>query len=403
MKVLQISTNWGHGGPGGVEKDLYYQLKQDGDTCLIAYGRDSVPSEIPSIRIGNLFSVITHTLFSRLFDCSGFCSTIATRSLIKKIQLFNPDIIQIHSLLGYFIDVKTLFGFLKHCEKPIVWTIHDCWPVTGHCINFERIGCEKWIKGCYGCKLKSDYPKSWFFDFSKQNWRRKRMLFSNVPNLEIVCPSYWLKTVLNKSIFKKYKIHVIHNGIDRTIFKPVKSNIKEKYHINDKIVLLAVAGVWNEMKGEKLLYDIANKIDTKYVIVMIGKKSQKKFPKNIISIDRTSNIETLVEWYSSADIFINPTLGDNFPTVNIEALSCGLPVITNETGGSPEAVDKDCGLTVKSKTADEFVRKIEEGLSKGFSREKCVAASLKFDKELQYRKYIDVYKELLSNVEGSES
>ena len=397
MRVLQISTNWGHGGPGGVEKDIYYCLIDKGHECFVAYGRDNIPDGVPSIKIGNKISNYTHGLLSLLLDNSGFSSKTATRNFIKKIKKLNPDIIQLHNLIGYYLNVEILFNFLKSFGKPVVWTIHDCWPVTGHCINFDRINCLKWRNGCSNCELKWDYPKSLVFDGSKKNWFRKRAAFTNVPNMEIVSPSIWLSNILKQSFLNNYPIHVINNGIDLSIFTPIQSNIKTEYGIENKIVLLAVAGVWNEMKGEYLLYDVARKLDERYVIVMIGKKTRSISLKNIVSIERTSDIKTLVKWYSAADIFINPTLGDNFPTVNIEALACGLPIVTNLTGGSAEIVSERCGRIVKSRTCDEFIKMIDECVTANLSPQDCMNEALKYDKSKCFEKYISIYEHLLSN------
>ena len=394
MKILQISSNWGRGGPGGVVKDLHYCIINNGDESVIAYGRDRIPSDISSIRIGSKFDNYVHALFTRFFDRAGFGSTLATKKLIKMISANNPDIIHLHNLLGYYINIEVLFSFLKKYNKPVIWTIHDCWPVTGHCINFERINCEKWVAGCYDCKLKKEYPESYFFDLSKRNWVEKREVFTGIPNMVLVCPSKWLKNIIANSFLKDYPIFVFPNGIDLTVFHPVKSNFREKYNLDDKIVLLAVAGVWNQMKGEHLLYEISTKLNENYKIVMVGKSSRKNRPKSIIYIERTNNLEELVKWYSTADLFINPTFGDNFPTVNIEALACGLPIVTNNTGGRVEIAGNKIGRIVQTKTAEEFVDKIYECVSLNISKEECVKEARKYDKNSCFSNYLKLYDQI---------
>lgn len=398
LRVLQISANWGYGGPGGVEKDIYYCLIEKGHECYVAYGRDSIPDSIPSIKIGNRLNCYLHAFLSLLFDNVGFSSIIATKVFIKKIKKLNPDIIQLHNLIGYYLNIKILFKFLKRYGKPVVWTIHDCWPVTGHCINFDRISCDKWKNGCFNCELKKNYPKSYFLDCSKKNWINKKNIFSDVPNMEIISPSMWLKKILSQSYLSSYPIHVIHNGIDLDIFAPSYSNIKNEYDIDNKTVLLAVAGVWNEMKGEFLLYDIARKLDDKYVLVMIGKKTKPIYLPNLINIERTNDLKMLVKWYTAADVFINPTLGDNFPTVNIEALACGLPIVTNLTGGSAEIINDRCGRIVKSRTCDEFLEKIDECVSANLSSEDCIIEARKYDKRKCFSSYISIYEHLFEKI-----
>lgn len=395
MKVLQISSNWGHGGPGGVEKDLYQVIVDSGNECVVAYGRDDIPDNVPSIQIGSKFGTYCHGLSARIIDNAGFGSRKVTEQFIKKIDECNPDIIQLHNLLGYYINIEILFDYLKTCGKPIVWTVHDCWPFTGHCINFERTGCRKWIQGCHDCPLKHDYPQRYFLDNSKRNWIKKRTSFTGVPNMTIVSPSEWLRNLLLQSFMKEYPIEVINNGIDLNIFKPTESSIREKYQTENKKLLLAVAGVWNEMKGEYLLYELASKLDNPYVLVMIGTKSSKTVPSNIISLDRTDNIKELVEWYTAADVFVNPTLGDNYPTVNLEAMACGTPVVTNNTGGSGEIAANEAGRIVYSKSADEFVQKIKECYEAQIPQDRIMAKAHEFDSRKCYEKYIEIYKEII--------
>lgn len=392
MKILQISSNWGHGGPGGVVKDLYNVIEANGDECKVAYGRFDIPDDVLAIRIGTKYDTYVHGLLSRIMDNAGFLSRRATTSFVQEIVKYDPDIIHLHNLLGYYINIEVLFDYLKTCGKPIIWTVHDCWPITGHCINFERIDCKKWNRGCHDCLLKKDYPPSYLVDQSRNNWIKKKEIFTGVSNMYLVSPSKWLSKLLNNSYMSCYPIQVINNGIDLSVFKPMYSNIRKKYGLENKIVLLAVAGVWNEMKGEKLLYSIASMLNDNYRLVMIGTKSPKILPANIISIDRTDNLQELVQWYTTADVFVNPTLGDNFPTVNIEAMACGTPVVTNATGGSSEAAGNIYGRIVQSKTADEFIQKILECISNRFDPIEITEAAKKYDKSRCFKKYIELYR-----------
>ena len=399
MKILQISTNWGHGGPGGVVKDIHNYLKDKGHEPMVAYGRYDVPEDVPSIKIGSDLNIYYHVLMTRLFDSSGFSSKKATKQLVKKIEKISPDIVHLHNLIGYYLNVEILFEYLKRANIPVVWTLHDCWAFTGHCINFERKGCEKWKTECNKCPLKDNYPEAIVFDCSSANYRRKKKAFNGVPNMELVTPSGWLANLVSESYLKDYPCNVINNGIDLDVFKPIESDIREQYSLEDKKLLLCVASVWNEMKGEHIVYELAEKLDDSYAIVMIGRKSADSIPSRIIDLPRTQNIEELVKWYTAADVFVNPTLGDNFPTVNIEALACGTPIVTNNTGGSPEIAGNEYGRIVYSKSADEFIEKINECILANYSSEDCRNASLKFARDVCFEKYMDVYRRVLKDTE----
>ncbi len=399
MKILQISANWGHGGPGGVVKDIYNSIVTSGHECVVAYGRYDIPDNIPSIKIGSNIDAYIHAGMARLFDCSGFGSKHATRIFLKKVDQLKPDVIHLHNLIGYYLDIEQLFGYIKQKNIPVVWTVHDCWAFTGHCINFERVKCEKWKTDCGKCPLKKDYPQSLLLDNSKKNLKRKKYAMSNVPNMTLVSPSRWLAGYLKNTFLNEYSIEVYPNGIDLDIFKPTDSNIRERFDIQDKKIILAVASEWNEMKGEHLIYELTALLDDSYVIVMIGHKQQnKESTRKFINLPKTSSVRELVEWYSVADVFVNPTLGDNFPTVNLEAFACGTPVVTTLTGGAPEVViDSGCGRIALEKTSHSLMKAIKDCFIQKIPSDACVLAAQKYSRDICNLRYIELYQKLLDN------
>ena len=379
-RVYFINCTYGHGGPGDVAKNLFTYFRDHGIECRFACSRYGLKAK-DFFRIGNKFDAYLHYLFSLLFDSEGFNSRIATKKLIKDIQWFKPDVISLHSLVGHFLNYRILFDFFRKTNIRVVWTLHDCSAFTGHCINFERIHCEKWKEECNKCPLKRDYPRSLMFDFSKRNFKKKKECFSGLTNMELLTPSNWLKHLVKKSFLKEYKCSCIHNGIDLSCFKPMSENHKEQYQLENKVVLLFVAGVWNEMKGIRVVKDLAPLLDNHYQIVLIG-KCEEELPKTIIHINRTNDRIDLAKWYNTATVFVNPTLGDNFPTVNIEALACGKPVVTFSTGGSPESIDENSGLVVFDKDAKHLFSGIKTCLSHCkdglISEEKCLNQARSF-------------------------
>lgn len=350
MKVIQINVDWDNGGPGTIEKDIYDTLISQGHKCKIIYSRGKYPENNDLIRIGNDFDIKVHALLSRITGLEGYFSIKATKRIINVIRNYNPDIIQLHNLLGHYINHPYLFRFLKGLNIPIVWTLHDCSPFTGHCINFDRVNCEKWKIKCDKCPLYKEYPYSYIFDTSKKIFEDKQKWFSELNNLHLIAPSQWMFNIIKDSILKKKNLVVINNGINLEQFEPTKSDLRKQYKLEDKVVLLSAAYIWNEMKGIKVLKELSDKMPEKYALVLIGNNSDKSLLRNTIFIPAISDKRILAQWYSTADIFVNPTLGDNFPTVNIEALSCGTPIVTYNTGGSPEIVGSECGQIVKSNT-----------------------------------------------------
>jgi glycosyltransferase involved in cell wall biosynthesis len=401
MKVLQINSVYGIGSTGRIAKDLNDLLIEKGHESYVAYGRESITEDDNIIRIGSKLDNYFHVAATRLLDRHGFASKKATKEFIKKIDTIKPDIIHLHNIHGYYINIRILFDYLKENNQKVIWTLHDCWPFTGHCAYFDYVGCNKWKTICKKCPQKRNYPASFLVDNSKKNYMDKRKIFNGLnDNLTIVTPSNWLSNLVNKSFLKNYKTNVINNGIDLNKFQPMNSNFKNENNIQKKIMILGVASKWEKRKGFEYFIELANRIDDNKVIVLVGlTKSQKRsLPNNIIGIERTNNIKELVEIYTSADVFINPTLEDNFPTTNLEALACGTPVITFNTGGSVESVNKNVGRIVEQGDIYSIIKIINnlDGNGLKLNSKSCIEfANHNFDKNDRYADYIKIYKELL--------
>lgn len=402
MRVLQINSVCGIGSTGRIATDIHAILKEQGHESYIAYGRGNAINCDSAIRIGNKYDNYSHVLKTRIFDKHGFGSKRATKEFIAKVKELDPDVIHLHNIHGYYINVEILFEYLKEANKPAVWTLHDCWSFTGHCTNFEYTGCECWkIDGDHKCIQKRSYPKSLLFNNSKNNYERKKRAFTGVENLTIVTPSKWLAGLVEESFLGEYPIKVINNGIDLKVFKPVKNDIREKYNIGNKFIILGVANVWNQSKGYDYFIQLSRQLKHDEVIIMVGLNEGqiKKIPQNIIGIPRTKNVKELAEIYSSANVFVNPTLEDNFPTTNLEALACGVPIITFATGGSVESVVDGCGFVVEK----ENVKGIENAINQIKSSNRLIyhnnclnRANEFYDKNIKIKEYIKLYKSNIS-------
>ena len=362
MKILMVNVVCGIRSTGRICTDLAYALKQSGNEVKIAYGRKQAPAEFQdmSIRVGNGIDNLSHAALSRLFDAQGYGSVRATKKFIKWVEEYNPDIIHLHNIHGYYLNITLLFDFLKKRNKPVVWTLHDMWAFTGHAAFCVGVPCFRYIEGCFDCPRKKAYPES-LLDRSELNWRRKRNLIRSLTKLNIVVPSYWLADITKKSFLGIYPIHVIHNGVDTKNFKPVKHDIRKKYGIKKEKIALGVAAIWDERKGLMDLVELSQKLDEEYQFIVVGltNRQMESLPSNIIGIQHTNSVQELAELYSAADVFVNPTYVDNYPTTNIEAIACGTPVITYDTGGSGESASK-FGCVVKRGDKEEMKKAIKE-------------------------------------------
>lgn len=394
MKVLQINSFFSVGGPPRIVNGIYDTLKEEGYECKIAAAREKKYVLEDSIQIGTDIDVKINALKTRVLDNESFSAKKATRKFIKKIEKYNPDIIHLHNLHGYYINIEILFDYLKSADKPVVWTLHDCWAVTGHCAHFSVVKCEKWKMGCYDCPQKKEYPSSIGLDQSKKNYFRKKTAFHGVNNMTIVTPSNWLAEFIPNSILKEYPTKVIYNGIDLDTFFYIESDILKKNGLADKKIILGVAQNWAEKKGFEDFIELSKKLDASYKVVLIGLTEEQKneLPDTMFGLTRTKSVQELIKWYSAATVFVNLTYQDTFPTVNIEALACGTPVITYKTGGSPEAVDKNCGWIVEQGNVAEVARIIQNIKSKSQYFDTCIQRVKQFDRKERYTEYMELYK-----------
>lgn len=405
-KVLQINSVVNKGSTGRIAEEIGNVLMANGWESAIAYGRPSNPSNSISIEIGDFKSRGLHFLKSTFLDSHGLSSSKATLGLIERIKEEDPDIIHLHNIHGYFLNFEILFSFLSKSKIPLVWTLHDCWPFTGHCAYFSYAECEKWKtkEGCSSCPQINKYPKS-FIDKSKRNFDLKKKVFNSVNSITFVPVSYWLKNELKQSFLGNHDSVVIYNGINLAKFKPNGDDLEKQRILPNKFILLGVNTNWTERKGISEFIELSKIISEEEQIVLVGlpKKLLKSLPENIIGFERTESVEELVQFYNEADVLINPTLEDNYPTSNLEAISCGIPVITYDTGGSPESIGEGCGFKVPKKRIDLLYEKVQEIKKNGseFYRNKCRNFALEnFDQKIKFKQYLDLYQSLLKTEVG---
>lgn len=392
-KILFLNTVCSVGSTGRMVKDLYNLAKGEGYTCRVAYGRgnaDGIPHD-DAYCIGTKLSLYRTALLSRINDREGFMLKAQTKKFLDYVDEFAPDIIHIHNLHGYYLNVPLLFEYLsQHRNIKVVWTLHDCWAFTGHCAVFDETECEKWLTGCGNCPRKGTYPASLLADCSARNYAEKKRCFNLHENITVVTPSEWLAGIVRRSFLSRYPVEVIRNGIDMSFFAPTDSDIRKRYGLENKCVLLGVSLKWYASKGIEDLIELRKKLDDSFVIVIIGEGSEEYFKgEGFITLSRTNSREELAQWYTAADYFVNPTHADNFPTVNLEALACGTPVITYNTGGSPEAVDDRCGAVIYDSSYESLAEYLKT--KPRFNASDCVEHSALFDKSNALKGYLELY------------
>lgn len=399
-KIFHVSGALNFGAPGRICEQIALIAEKNGYECFVVHStRNENPSQLSHYAMTTKKDEVLHALGAKFLDLHGLLSTSKTRDLVERIKVYSPDIIHLHNIHGYFCNFKVLFEYLDTIDTPVVWTMHDCWPFTGRCFHFVGANCFKWKTGCYDCKAEPGYTVSKYYDRSKSLYELKKRLFSSVKNMTMVPVSDWQASFLKDSFLKNCNVHTIHNGVDLDKFRPMDgTRLRDKHHLHGKFVLLGVASPWNTRKGLDDFCKLRSMLDESFSIVMVGLKPEQmpKLPKDIVGITRTESQQELAEYYSMADCFVNLTYLDTFPTVNIEALACGTPVLTYRTGGSPEAVDDKTGIVVEQGEVKAVVSEICKMKLHPLSQKACRERAIQnFDKDKCFEQYIQLYDKLI--------
>lgn len=398
-KLIQINTVC-NTSTGKLMGDIQRKANELGYETLSIVGRRKVFQDIRCEKIGNGVSFWIHVIINTVFDRQGYGSYFLTKKIVSRLRKEKPDIIHLHNLHGYYINLPILFDFLsKEFKGKIFWTFHDCWPVTGHCAYFTAVGCEKWKNGCNKCPNKTEYPISLFLDASGKNYEDKRKMFNSLDNLTIITPSEWLAEIVKESYLNRYPVRVVNNGIDlkKFSYRKPQNEIFKKYGINkEKKTILGVASIWDARKGMKDFLLLAKSLSAEYQILLVGlsQKQIQGLPENIVGVGRTENQEELAMIYSLAQVFMNPSLEESFSLVTVEAIACGTPVIVLDTSAVKELVCDDNGIVLSRHEPEDYMKAIRKLEEKQLKRETIMETARKYGADAFAQKVIDLYEQM---------
>lgn len=395
MRTVVAINGANVGSTGRIMRGVSELAESKGFKVYQAYpkSRNMLPARENDIIISSVPVKYLSTRAARLTGLNGCFAWFSTMKFLRKLDKIKPDILHFHNLHDSYINLPMLFNYVKRRHIKVIWTLHDCWSFTGHCPHFTYIGCEKWKRGCGDCPQLQVYPST-NIDTSKWMWRKKKKWFTGVGELTIVTPSDWLASLVKESFLSSYPVKVINNGIDLDVFRPIETAFRESNNVKSLYLILGVSFSWGKKKGLDAFFQLAEKLNDDYRIVLVGTNESldEQLPKNIISIHNTNDQIELAKIYAAADVLVNPTLEDTFPTVNIEALACGTPVITFAAGGSPEIIDSTCGSVVPIDDIDALVAEIKRVCEKKpFSKESCVRRASLYNRDSKFEEYLELY------------
>ena len=395
-KLIQINTVCNN-STGRIMHDIQIAAEETGYETLSIVGRRKPYTDVPCLKYGNAVSFWIHVFITMIFDKQGWGSFFATKKIVKRLRAENPDIIHLHNIHGYYINMPVLFRYLcKEYKGKVFWTFHDCWPFTGHCPYYVMADCNKWQEECFKCSNKKLYPSSIFMDASRNNYKWKKKNFLQLKNLTILVPSKWLYCQVKQSFFGECNICLAENGIDQKVFYPQDgSKIIRKYHVEEKKMLLGVASIWELRKGLGVFFEIANAISEDYVIVLVGlsQRQCRRLPKNVIGIQRTEDATELAKLYSAASIFVNPSYEETFSLVTVEAMSCGTPVIVRSGSATEELLIDECGIVLHDNSIEAYLDAIEKIVKRNIDKDKIVERARLYSKEKMSETVLKLYRQ----------
>ena len=414
MRIAVINTFFDRGGAARVMGGIVAAACAAGHRCLVAAARGDAAvveamcrndvaaarGDVVVYRIEGRLGVLRTVAEARLRDNDGFLASRATRRLIARLEEWAPDVIHLHNLHGYYIDSRLLFDYIRRSGCRVVWTLHDCWSLTGHCARFTAIGCNGWESGCERCHHIGEYPRCVTKGHSARNFALKRLTFSGVERLRIVTPSQWLGGLVKRSYLGDYEMTVIPNGVDLDRFKPRENDVKARLGIEGRTMLLGVASKWLSVKGLDDFVALAQLLGEEYAIVMVGvdERLRQRLPGRIIALPHTESVEELAELYTAADLLLNLSREESFGLVSLEALACGTPVLTYDCTAAPEVLRRhagecDCGIIVRAAEGVTAVAvAIEAGQWREITAEQCTLQAAGYSAKALYARYLSLYE-----------
>ena len=395
MRILHVDVNYKHSSTGRIVYELSQAAKAQGHSVFATYGRGQKDDDPDAFKFGYDFETMIHALLTRITGLTAYFSPFSTIRLINKIKKFQPDIVHLHDLHGYFLNIGQLINYLKSTSIRVVWTFHCEFMYTGKCANTKS--CNKFESECNECPLLRDYPKTWFFDFTKFMYHQKKNWFNEFNQLSrIITVSDWLKEKVGKSFLNKFKTDVIHNGISTDTFRPIPTTINRPLHQSkDDIIILSVIGNLDDQnKGYHRLKKISELVENSRIRFIVIGNSKKRLldSNNLFHINKIQDTTILNSYYNNADYFMILSEYESYPTVCLEASATNTPIIGYDVGGVYEASKSvpNYLFSFESNELIEFIEKLD-GKKNSSTRDNSF-----LDNKFMIENYLRLYQEVMN-------
>ena len=403
MKIIQINSCYGTGSIGRIVRDIDCMLRNYGLDSVCVYAENPQEPPMHGYKMGNPIDKKIHALKTRVEGRQGYGSKMETKRLLRFLDKEKPNIVHLHNIHANYININILFKYLAKKNIVTIITLHDTWFFTGKCTYFTIVKCEKWKKYCKHCPKNKMEVKSWFFDSSSRVFKDKMNKYKAIQKLYLVGCSKWIADCAKKSpLFEKRDIRVINNGVRLNIFRERDhEELKYRSGLSDRFVILGFGNKWLYEENPQMLENIIREFHNA-IVVLVGCTDmdkaiyKKRYTSNQLQmISYINDVNELAKEYAKADVFINLTLEDNYPTVNMESICCGTPAITYDSGGSPEmVVHGETGYIIHKYDWDSLKSCILKIMNGRIDRHFCAEyGRMHFNQEKRYLEYLKLYKE----------
>ncbi len=404
MKVLQVNCVYNTGSTGKIVYDVHTELLKHGEESVVCYGRMTKTADTNVYKTcGELYSKFNNLLtrFTGIMYGGCFFSTNKLISIIKKEK---PDIVHLHCINGYFVNIYRLITWLKKSKIKTVLTLHAEFMHTANC--GYALECERWKTGCGKCPVYKKETKSFFFDRTACSWQKMKKAFDGFnENLIVTSVSGWLMDRAKQSPILSDKEHVVVlNGLDTDVFSLRHTeNLRKSFgSIGEKVVLFVTPAFSldkNHIKGGYYVFELAKQMPEVKFVVVGNQNSEIQLPKNVIDVGRVEGKKALAEYYSLANVTVLPSKKETFSMVTAESLCCGTPVVGFKAGGPETITIPEYSKFVEYGDLSALKDSLEEFLAKEWpSSEISEKAAKKYDKTIMFEDYYSVYKKLVKKL-----
>lgn len=405
MRVVQINAFYPYGSTSSIVGAIHKALILNDEESYVVYGHGPKVCDPNAIKVASEATLKAQSLESAITGfVMGDCCRITTHRIMRFIKNKKPDIVHLHCINGYLVDIVQLLEFLKDEGISTVITLHAEFMYTGGCGYSHE--CDKWMRiagGCGKCSyIGTEHPRSWFFDRTALEWERLRCAYDGFKNLTVVGVSPWSASRAGRStFFSNSRVISINNGISEKVFHPeFNTQLSEELKGDGKKTVLHVTANFESPNkgGHDYVLDCAKRLRNEPIkFIVIGRAANRDWPENVKYLGQVKDKQKLAQYYTLADLTLLTSRKETFSLVTAESLCCGTPIIGFRAGGPESIAIEEYANFVKYGDKNALAEAVSDMLAKKFERTVIAEnAKKEYSIERMCDDYLSLYNECLT-------